>query len=257
METPQTNGTTNPAEEIWAILREAARRHAENEELTKEIKQQMQETDRLMKESARRHEENEKLTKENDRRHEENEKLTKENDRWIKEIRQQMQETDRLMKETFDQMDERSKRLDKQLGDLGNSFGDMVEYMVIPNLLAKFEQMGFTFTKANRTAIKDREHDIFTEVDALLENGDRVMAVEIKNKQKTDDIDDHIERMGKLRKHADLHNDKRVYLGAAAGVVFSESAKNYALKNGLYVIEPSGDTFNITAPAGAYHPREW
>jgi hypothetical protein len=48
-----------------------------------------------------------------------------------------------------------------------------------------------------------------------------------------------------------------VYLGAVAGVVFSESEKNYAMKNGFYVIEPSGDTFTITKPEGKYHPREW
>jgi hypothetical protein len=57
--------------------------------------------------------------------------------------------------------------------------------------------------------------------------------------------------------YADLHNDKRVYLGAMAGVVFSESEKTYALKQGFYVIEPSGDTFTITKPEGKYHPHEW
>jgi hypothetical protein len=95
------------------------------------------------------------------------------------------------------------------------------------------------------------------EVDALLENGDKVMAVEIKTKPNTQDIDEHVERMEKLRRYADLHGDKRVYLGAVAGVVFSESEKNYAMKNGFYVIEPSGDTFSIIEPEGKYRPREW
>jgi hypothetical protein len=149
------------------------------------------------------------------------------------------------------------KITDKRLGELTNRFGDMVEYMVLPNLVTKFEELGFTFTKANRTEIKDREHDIFTEVDALLENGDRVMAVEIKTKPNIDDIHDHIERMEKLRKYADLHNDKRIYLGAVAGVVFSGSEKTNALKKGFYVIEPSGETFKITEPKDKYHPHEW
>jgi hypothetical protein len=63
--------------------------------------------------------------------------------------------------------------------------------------------------------------------------------------------------MEKLRRYADLHNDKRIYLGAIAGVVFNDSEKAYALKKGLYVIEPSGDTFNIIEPNGDYHPHEW
>jgi hypothetical protein len=88
-------------------------------------------------------------------------------------------------------------------------------------------------------------------------NGDTVMAVEIKTKPNSGDIDDHIERMKKLRKYADLHDDKRKYLGAMAGVVFSKSEKIYALKKGFYVIEPSGETFAITAPEGRYHPHVW
>jgi hypothetical protein len=152
---------------------------------------------------------------------------------------------------------EQMKLTDKKLGELTNRFGDMVEHMVVPNLVTKFEELGFTFTKANRTEIKDREHDIFTEVDALLENGDKVMAVEIKNKPNIDDINDHIERMEKLRTYADLHNDKRIYLGAVAGVVFGESEKTWALKKGFYVIEPSGETFKITEPKDKYHRQEW
>ncbi|MDR1211138.1 MAG: hypothetical protein LBK40_02780 [Spirochaetaceae bacterium] len=153
--------------------------------------------------------------------------------------------------------DRQMKATDKRVGELTNRFGEMVEYMVIPNLLAKFEEMGFVFTKANRTEIKDREHDIFAEVDALLENGDKVMAVEIKTKPNIDDINDHIGRMGKLRRYADLHGDERKYFGAIAGVVFSDSEKIYALKNGFYVIEPSGDTFTIIEPKGNYYPHEW
>jgi hypothetical protein len=176
------------------------------------------------------------------------------------ETAQQMKETDKRIKETGKQMKEtgeRMKETDRRVGELTNRFGDMVEHMVIPNLLTKFGELDFTFTKANRTVIKDKEHTIFTEVDALLENGDKVMAVEIKTKPSINDIQDHLERMEKLRKYADLRNDKRVYLGAIAGVVFNESEKTYALKKGLYVIEPSGDTFNITPPTGSYYPHEW
>jgi hypothetical protein len=105
--------------------------------------------------------------------------------------------------------------------------------------------------------IKDKENNVFTEIDAFLENGDKVMLVEIKTKPTTDDVDEHIERMEKMRRYADVRSDKRTYLGAIAGAVMSESLRVYALKNGFYVIEPSGETFNITVPSGKYRPREW
>jgi hypothetical protein len=165
-----------------------------------------------------------------------------------------IQATNEEIKATTQQM----KETDKRLGDFTNRFGEMVEYMVVPNLVARFQELGFTFTKASRDVkIADKERNIFTEIDAFLENGDKVMIVEIKTKPATDDIDYHLERMRKLRKYADLHSDDRKYLGAVAGVIISESVKVYALKNGFFVVEPSGDTFTITEPNGEYHPREW
>ncbi|MDR2433707.1 MAG: DUF3782 domain-containing protein [Treponema sp.] len=191
------------------------------------------------------------MMKETDRR-------MKETDRRIEANARLQEKTDQQIKENIREMRESSSRLDKQLGKLGNRFGEMVEYMVMPNLVTKFNELGLSFTKAYHDAeIKDTEHSIFTEVDVFLENGDKVMIVEIKNKPNVDDINEHIERMEKLRKYADLHNDQRKYRGAVAGVVFGGSEKTYTLKKGFYVIEPSGDTFNIISPTGDYYPREW
>jgi hypothetical protein len=50
---------------------------------------------------------------------------------------------------------------------------------------------------------------------------------------------------------------KRAYLGAIAGTVFNREEKVCALEKGFYVIEPSGDTFNITEPKDKYRPRVW
>ncbi|MDR2501554.1 MAG: hypothetical protein LBD37_10850 [Treponema sp.] len=147
-----------------------------------------------------------------------------------KQLKEQMEATGRQIKEQVEATERQMKATGKRIGELTNRFGGMVEYMVLPNLVTKFEKLGFTFTKANRTEIKDKEHHIFLEVDALLENGGKVMAVEIKTKPSIEDIHDHSERMEKQRQYADLHGDKRVYLGAMTGVVFSNSEKIYALK---------------------------
>jgi tetrahydromethanopterin S-methyltransferase subunit F len=223
METTQVIGEGLNFEKVWAAIQ------ATNEQI-----------DRFIKENAQSKKEIEQIIKETAQ-------SMKETDRRMKETDRQMKETDRQMKET-----------NKRVGEITNRFGEMVEYMVIPNLLAKFGELGFTFTKAYPDAkIADREHNIFTEIDAFLENGDKVMIVEIKTKPNTDDIDAHVERMEKLRSYADLRSDKRKYLGALAGVVFGDSEKTYALRKGFYIIEPSGDTFTIIEPKGSYHPHEW
>jgi len=175
----------------------------------------------------------------------------KETDRIIKET---LKETDRQMKET----DRKMKETDKKISNLGDRFGEIVEYMVMPSLVGKFRELGFEFTKAYpETEIKDIKNNIITEVDITLENGDKVMIVEVKSKPNTKDISDHIKRMEKVKAHANLHNDNRIYLGAIAGMVIKENVKTFALKNGFYVIEPSGEEFVITEPKGIYSPREW
>jgi hypothetical protein len=45
------------------------------------------------------------------------------------------------------------------------------------------------------------------------------MIVEVKTKPYIGDITEHLERMKKIRSYADLHNDKRKFLGAIAGMV--------------------------------------
>jgi hypothetical protein len=167
------------------------------------------------------------------------------------ELRASVKATDRQLKASI-------KAVNEQIGKLGNRFGEMVEYMVVPNLVAKFKKLGFTFERSQQNIIiRDQEDRIIAEIDVFLENGDRTMVVETKVKPRDADIDEHIERMEKLRRYADSRNDTRKYLGAIAGAVFGNSEKTYALKKGFYVIEPSGDTFNIIEPAGDYHPREW
>jgi len=168
-----------------------------------------------------------------------------ETDRIVKETARQMQETDRHMQET-----------DKRFGKLNNRFGEIVEYMVAPNLRGKFRELGLNFPKANPNSdVSDYDNNIFLEIDVMLENGDKALLVEVKTKLTTEDVTDHIERLEKMRKYADLHGDKRTFLGAVAGIVMTSNVKEYALGQGFYVIEPSGETFNITPPSGK--PKEW
>ena len=164
--------------------------------------------------------------------------------------RKSLKETERLMKES-------ARRLDKKLGDLGNRFGEMIESLASPGLKAKFRALGFHFTESSRDKEFADGKRTIAEVDVFLENNEKAMAVEIKSKPTTENINEHVERMDKLRAYADTKGDKRKYFGAIGGMTFGETERNYALKQGLYVIEPSGKTFDVIAPTGEFKPREW
>jgi len=128
--------------------------------------------------------------------------------------------------------------------------------MVAPKLCEKFLEFGLDFPKANtRSRVNDRVNKISLEIDVMLENGDKAMLVEVKTNLTIERVYKHISRLEKMRKYADLHGDRRTFLGAVAGVVVTDEAKDYALNEGLYLIEPSGENFNITPPNGK--PREW
>jgi len=226
MGTTQTQLKNPPTfESVWATLDEITIRQ-------KELTESQKETDRLMKEWE------EKWQREADERRKEADKRQKEADERRKEIDRQMKETD------------------KKLGKLGIRMGEIVEHMVAPNLRIKFRELGLNFPQATTNAdVEDVDNNIFFEIDVLLQNGDKAMLVEVKTKLTTENVKDHIRRLVKMRKYANLHGDKRTFLGAVAGVVIKSNVKNYALEQGLYVIEPSGETFNITVPNGL--PKEW
>jgi hypothetical protein len=190
------------------------------------------------------------------RREEEDQKRQEESRKRNEESRKRHAEFELEMKKSREEFDRRMKETGRKISQLGDRFGEMIQYMVMPNLVDKFRDLGFVFTKAYPEAeIKDKKNNIIAEIDITLEDGDTVMIVEVKSKPNTADITEHIERMEKVKKHADLHGDKRKFLGAVAGMVMKENVKAFVLKNGFFAVEPSGETFIITPPDGK--PRAW
>ena len=153
------------------------------------------------------------------------------------------------------------REIGKRFGDFTNSFGDVVEHLIAPNLLEKFKALGFDFEEAStRHKIRNKKHDISFEIDVFLQNGDTAMLVEIKANLTISDINKHITRLEKMRKWADLRGDseskvRRRFLGAVAGIVVEKDEREYTLNQGFFLIEPSGEDYIITPPHNK--PKEW
>ncbi|MDR0597186.1 MAG: hypothetical protein LBG14_01605 [Treponema sp.] len=210
-------------EKVWAMFRETDRKFRETD-------RNFQETERLLKEQSQ---ETERLLKEQSR---ETERLLKE----------QVRETDRQMKET-----------DRKISKLGSRIGDLVEELIVPNIVEKFNKLGYVFGKvAPRVRYQDARGEYVAEVDLLLENGDLVLVGEVKTQLTIADVREHLKRMEKLRRYADEHGDRRKLLGAVAGAIASKEVKAFAVKSGFFVLEQSGDTIRISVPEG-FKPREW
>ena len=243
--------TENPhsasPEEIWAILRETSAIQKENSEKIRELREQMKETSEQMKETDRRMQETDRKMQETDRLIKENSEQIKVTDRQIKKTSEQMEETDRQIKLS-----------NQQMGGLHNSFGNMVEHLVAPNIKEKFNKLGFTFTSMTRdlTIWESSSDKKIAEVDILLENGDVVISVSIKATPREKDVETHIRQMEILRQRADSHQDHRKYQGAIAGANVDDNIRRTILQAGFYMIEQTGDTVKINIPEG-FKPREW
>ena len=200
---------------VWASLQETARRQ---DETGRQIKESQENFDRRMKESQ--------------------------------------ENFDRRMKESQENFDRRMKEHDKRFGDFSNRFGEIAEYMVAPNLQDKFYELGLDFQEVSKSyKVQDHKNKIYFEIDIFLQNGETAMLVEVKTKLTVSDVNEHISRIEKMRSYANIRGDKRYFLGAVAGVIVPLNVKEYVLSTGLYLIEPSGETFNITAPYDK--PKEW
>jgi archaellum component FlaC len=169
-------------------------------------------------------------------------KRQEETDRIVKENAESLKETERILKE-------QGESINTRIGSLTNLFGDVTESMIAPKICEKFEEFGFSFLRANpNVRFNDRANGLSFEVDIMLENGEKAMLIEAKTKQTIERIDKHILRLEKMHKYANLHGDKRIFLGAVAGIVVTDEIRDYALSQGFYFIEYSGENFYITSP---------
>ena len=139
-----------------------------------------------------------------------------------------------------------------------NSFGEMAEHLVAPGIAKRFNELGFNFDIIAPGGIKilDEQRKIKAEIDLLLENGETVIAIEVKARVYQKDIDHHVRRLDIFKEYRLKRKDSRTIYGAIAGAIFGSIEKKAALEAGFYVLEQSGDTMKLEMPE-SFVPREW
>ena len=170
---------------------------------------------------------------------------------WVKE-------QERLLAISKKESEEGFKQLRIQLGSHGASHGEFVESLFV-NLGDKFNKHGYRFPKEANDYVmfRDENGQIIAEVDRLLENGDTILAVEVKAKLRKDDVDAHLERLGVISEHNKKHNDYRKVLGAVAGGVLRKDLLKYAQRKGLFVLVLNGENVSIADLPESFIPAEW
>ena len=230
-------------QDVWLMFQETSLKF-------QEARLSFKETERLMKESAA---ETERLMKErdaeSDRKFKETERLMKESaaetERLMKES---SAETERLMKERAAETDRIVKNLSKNLGDLGNRLGQFVEHSVAPAVARLFQAEGIEVHDVYKDFESKRNGEAL-EIDLLVVNDGTLVVVECKSRLTHEHVDEHLRRMEKFKRVLPLYKNHQA-LGAVAAMVMSDSVKEYAHSQGLYVLCQNGDNMEISRPEG-------
>ena len=168
-----------------------------------------------------------------------------ETDLRFQETASRFQETDRIIKQMAKETDERFKETSREIkavnasvGRLSNRLGEFVEEAVRPAAVRLFQERGIDVHEVHQNIVVKRDGEGI-EIDLLVVNNKDVVAIECKSNLSVDDVNEHLERLDKIKRLIPDHKDKRI-TGAVAGMVIPEQVGIYAMRKGLFVIAQNG-----------------
>lgn len=167
----------------------------------------------------------------------------KETDQKFKDTDQQIRDTSQQIKEMSQATDRKIKEVSTQIGRLGNRLGDFIEEAVRPAAVRLFRERGIDVHEVHQNIIAKRDGESL-ELDLLVVNDTDTVAVECKSNLSIDDVNEHLERLGKLKRLLPRYADSCVY-AAVAGMVIPSHVAAYAIRKGMFVIGQNGDDLSL------------
>ena len=152
--------------------------------------------------------------------------------RLFQETALRFEETDRMLKESIKQTDERFKETareikavndatNKSIGRLTNRLGQFVEEAVRPAAVRLFQERGTDVHEVQQNIVVKRDGEGL-EIDLLVVNDKDTVAIECKSNLSIDDVNEHLERLGKIKRLIHRYKDNHI-VGAVAGIVIPEN----------------------------------
>ena len=171
---------------------------------------------------------------------------SQETDRQIKEVAEQSKETEKRFKETdrqFKETDRKIKEVTTSIGKLGNRLGDFIEDAVRPVAVRLFKERGIEVHEVYQNVTMQRDGEGL-EIDLLVVNDGEAVGVECKSNLKVDDVNEHLERLAKLKRLSPKYRHYKL-MGALAAMVIPDNVARYAMSKGLFVIGQSGERMTM------------
>jgi hypothetical protein len=158
------------------------------------------------------------------------------------------------LRETVEQTSKQIAQTNKQVGGLTSRWGEFVENLIKPAAAKLFQEKGIdVHLTALRVTGQDQQGSI--EIDILVENTTEVVAIEVKSHLEVRDVKRFLQTLERFKKVFPKHKSDKLY-GAVAGIKIDERANEYAIQEGLFLIQPAGDSV-IIANSHNFEPKIW
>ena len=129
-----------------------------------------------------------------------------------------------------------------------------MENLVAPAVLRLFQERGIPVNRSFQRA-KGAEGGRHLEIDILALNHDVAIAVEVKSRLTQRNLRQFIKNLESFKAIFPEYADRTLY-GAVAAIEVDKDIDLYTYKQGLFLIEQSGDSVKISN-AENFTPRAW
>jgi hypothetical protein len=191
--------------------------------------------------------------------------LFRESEQQRKEYQQAFEERQRASQQAFEERQQAAEQemaklretvaqTNKQVGGLTSRWGEFVENLIKPAAARLFQEKGIeVHLTALRVTGQDEQGSI--EIDILVENTTEVVAIEVKSHLEVRDVKRFLQTLERFKKAFPKHKNDKLY-GAVAGIKIDERVNEYAIQEGLFLIQPAGDSV-VIANSHDFKPRTW
>ena len=180
--------------------------------------------------------------------------LFRESKQQRKEYQQDFEQRQRTYEKEIADLRHIVAQTNKQVAGLSSRWGEFVENLVKPAAAQLFREQGIdVHHTALRVDAQDSQGSL--EIDILVENTNEVVAIEVKSHLEVRDVKRFLQTLERFKIAFPKYQDYKLY-GAVAGIKIDERSDIYATQEGLFLIEPAGDSV-IIANSQKVKPRIW
>ncbi len=168
---------------------------------------------------------------------------------------------DRRMAESKVEADKRlakaeaiAAQANQAVNNLSSRWGRFVENIVAPAALRLFQDQGMAVQEIYQR-VRSARGNLNLEIDILLVDDDVAVAIEVKSRLNQDSVRQVLRSLEQFKVAFPRYASYRLY-GAVAAIEIDKDVDTYAYNQGLFVIQQSGNSVEISNKSG-FVPHAW